>query len=141
MADTRLNFGEVVVLEVKTQNVLLPALYPNAPKTVVYRGILHRRASYDGEGMIRLQCKEHPHVRVIALKNIIKMNRQPFIFTPPKTLSVVKQEITKVEVEGSKGKKYTITIYPTGKLYCSCPGFGFRSQCRHTDDYMKEHGK
>ena len=28
--------------------------------------------------------------------------------------------------------EYTVTRYPNGKRYCTCKGFKFRKQCKHT---------
>jgi hypothetical protein len=36
------------------------------------------------------------------------------------------------KVAGSKGSEYTVTDY-LGQLSCSCPGFKFRSECKHTE--------
>ena len=34
-------------------------------------------------------------------------------------------------VAGSKGAVYTVTILPTGKRSCTCPGYNFRRTCKH----------
>lgn len=36
------------------------------------------------------------------------------------------------KVMGSNGNAYTVTE-SNGRLRCSCPGFGFRSKCKHTE--------
>ena len=41
------------------------------------------------------------------------------------------------EVEGSKGKKYTVTRLQTG-WSCTCPGFQFRKSCKHVVEMSKE---
>ena len=35
-----------------------------------------------------------------------------------------------IEVQGSKGKTYIVTISPSSKS-CNCPGFSFRKSCKH----------
>ena len=35
------------------------------------------------------------------------------------------------KVEGSNGNQYTVTKL-AGRLHCSCPGFVFRKDCKHT---------
>jgi hypothetical protein len=40
-----------------------------------------------------------------------------------------------VEVSGSKGNTYYVTI-SGGKKTCSCPGFGFRRECKHVREVM-----
>lgn len=39
-------------------------------------------------------------------------------------------------VEGSKGNKYTVTRNKQG-WKCTCPGFGFRGQCKHVTELNK----
>jgi len=38
-----------------------------------------------------------------------------------------------IEVEGSKGNKYYLSK-PDGVWVCTCPGFVFRGNCRHTKE-------
>ena len=42
-----------------------------------------------------------------------------------------KKQIQKIEVSGSKGNTYTVSIYPNGAKYCNCKGFKFRKTCKH----------
>jgi len=37
------------------------------------------------------------------------------------------------QIKGSKGDEYTVTEDATGQRTCSCTGFKFRGQCRHTN--------
>ena len=39
-------------------------------------------------------------------------------------------------VEGSKGKSYDVVMHNDG-FECSCPGFGFRSQCKHINGIVE----
>lgn len=39
-------------------------------------------------------------------------------------------------VDGSKGNKYTVTR-SKAKWTCTCPGFGFRGQCKHISELSK----
>lgn len=39
-------------------------------------------------------------------------------------------EIRVVEVPGSKGSVYSVTITPMGRT-CNCPGYSYRRSCRH----------
>lgn len=41
-----------------------------------------------------------------------------------------------ITVEGSNGKKYFLTKVG-GKYVCSCPGYQFRRQCKHSQEYNK----
>lgn len=38
------------------------------------------------------------------------------------------------EVVGSKGDKYTLTVFPDGEVRCTCPGFTYRGKCRHASE-------
>ena len=49
----------------------------------------------------------------------------------PKVAEVVPDGFVKI-VLGSKGERYTITEV-SGIRQCSCPGFKFRSKCRHAE--------
>ena len=48
----------------------------------------------------------------------------------PKSVPQVKVETR--TVTGSKGNSYVITRGPSGKWSCTCPGYGFRKFCKHT---------
>ena len=49
------------------------------------------------------------------------------------TQSTVDNSVKTWEVDGSKpGVKYTVTKRGN-KVTCSCPGFGFRKACKHTE--------
>jgi hypothetical protein len=49
----------------------------------------------------------------------------------PKAVEVIPDGFVKI-VLGSKGERYTITEV-SGIRQCSCPGFKFRSKCRHIE--------
>ena len=42
----------------------------------------------------------------------------------------VSQEIKVVDIAGSKGNTYQVTITPTGRS-CTCSGYEFRKSCKH----------
>lgn len=48
----------------------------------------------------------------------------------------VKTDTQVFVVEGSKGNKYTVTKNKQG-WKCTCPGFGFRGQCKHVSELSK----
>lgn len=134
MAITPLNYGQDVVVEIRIQNNLLPALYPNAKKTEVIRGTLQKSASYDGRDTIRVVSTgdRFGTVHVIPKKRIVTMNGRPFWYTPTpvKKFSGEKRTVT---VKGSTGADHHITIYPDGHMTCDCVGFGYRRKCGHID--------
>jgi hypothetical protein len=49
----------------------------------------------------------------------------------PKATETIHDGFVKI-VMGSKGERYTITEF-SGIRQCSCPGFKFRSKCRHIE--------
>lgn len=66
-------------------------------------------------------------VRFLAPDAIVSMD--DVAVTAPKPVT----DTRVVQVEGSKGQTYTVTISPQGKS-CTCPGFGFRKSCKHVLD-------
>jgi hypothetical protein len=40
-------------------------------------------------------------------------------------------------VDGSKGARYTVSL-DSGRWSCTCPGHGFRGQCRHVTEKQAE---
>jgi len=54
-------------------------------------------------------------------RKFVKLKRVPDPITDP--------TIQTVEVKGSKGNVYTVTLGDIPK--CSCPGFTFRGNCKH----------
>lgn len=69
--------------------------------------------------------KEFPF-RVIQRERIVEVNDLPVSYAEPKQ----EQRIEKI-VQGSKGNTYIVTK-EAGKITCTCPGFTFRSNCKHT---------
>lgn len=47
--------------------------------------------------------------------------------TPPHTLP------TSWDVEGSRGKSYTVKLLNEGFYTCTCPGYTFRRRCKHIE--------
>lgn len=45
----------------------------------------------------------------------------------------IKPSASTIEVEGSNGKKYSVSKVGS-RWTCSCPGFQFRSKCKHADE-------
>ena len=51
-------------------------------------------------------------------------------------LKEIKTDVETFIVDGSKGKQYTVTRDSKG-WKCTCPGFQFRSQCKHVTELSK----
>ena len=61
--------------------------------------------------------------RVIEIKRIHAINDElagPFVST-----------IREVNVKGSKGNQYTVTVDNDIAVSCTCPGYTFRGKCKH----------
>lgn len=39
-----------------------------------------------------------------------------------------------IEVNGSKGEIYTVSLYKNGGVSCTCLGFKFRRNCKHSEN-------
>ena len=69
--------------------------------------------------------KEFPF-RVLQLERIVEVDDLPVSYAEPKK----EQRLEKI-VQGSKGNTYIVTK-DAGKITCTCPGFTFRGNCKHT---------
>lgn len=132
MANPSFVVGEHVDILCSYKSNLLPSIFPDAPKTVVYSGKVLNRANYDDQESIRIFTGDkRMMVRVIPLKDVISVNGVPFTFTPRPRVQTTSTKV--VDVVGSKGDVYKVTIYPSGKMTCTCSGFGFRQKCSHIE--------
>ncbi len=91
----------------------------------VYNGDIVSSAKYDPPNSLRMSTdiRDFPF-RVIMMKNVVKVNNDPFIFTETKSETRTAQ--------GSNGNIYTIKTV-AGTTTCSCPGFQFRGTCKHVN--------
>lgn len=121
--------GEEVTLEVKNNTVLLPSLFPNLPKTRVYAGKVLARESSDEADCVRITGDKNWPIRAVAFCNILKVNGKKFTYK--ETKKAEKPKARTVEVAGSKGNVYTVTIKANGSRSCTCVGFGFNHKCKH----------
>jgi hypothetical protein len=141
MADTNIVKGDTVTVEMRQRNIRLPALGHNVPDTVTYTGVVQASADYDETDSVRITGDGNMPVRVLAFKHIVSWNGEPFKFKAstkaPKKGKTEKPEVKTVAVTGSKGDTYTLTIYPDGRMTCSCKGFGFKGKCSHIDKYKE----
>lgn len=136
MADTKITRDEEVTIEVEHRSPMLVAVFGEQPKTLIYKGKVVGSADYDPKDSIRITGDHQMPIRVITKAKIVNYNGKPFKYTP--TLDPKKPAPPKtVQVEGSKGKTYTLTIKEDGSKSCSCPGFGFRGSCKHIDNYKE----
>lgn len=144
MADTKIVKGETVTIELRQQNIRLPALGHNVPDMVTYTGVVEASADYDETDSVRITGDGNMPIRVLAFKHIVTWNGEPFKYKASikalKKGKNEKPEVKTVEVKGSKGDTYTLTINPDGRMTCNCKGFGFKGKCSHIDKYKAENG-
>mgnify|MGYP007060056130 CR=1 FL=1 len=145
MADTKIVKGETATVEVRFPSIRLASLGHETAETITYTGVVEGRADYDDLDSVRITGSGEMPVRVIAFRHIVNWNGKPFKYTqsiiePKKGKKKEKPEVQTVEVTGSKGDKYTLTINPEGGITCTCKGFGFKGKCSHIDKYKADHG-
>jgi len=84
---------------------------------------------YDKPNTFRVKATDSVHIqeRVIPLKSvsILIVDGQQYIDDG------TSNELITVKVDGSKGRKYTVTIMGGNPIECDCTGFKFRRTCRH----------
>jgi hypothetical protein len=115
------------VMRVVVRNSLkerFPA-YSNMPSTYEYEGELVATPKWVDYPAIALSTgtKKFPF-RLIAHSDIISMDGENVKLNVPKETKKV------IQVTGSKGDVYTVTIDGTHKT-CTCQAFMFRRSCRH----------
>ncbi len=127
-----LNVGDVIT--VKTRNPLYHARdrYANGyvgPEYNEYTGTVVHQKWY-GDDQIGLTT-DMPHfpIRVLNRANIVEVMGAKFDYAPVKSSREV------ITVQGSKGNPYTV-IKENGKATCTCPGYGFRKTCKHTQEVL-----
>jgi hypothetical protein len=97
------------------------------PKHLIYEGEPTLVPSWAAKGSIALTTGNPNYpVRLIDATMLVSIDDGEVIVHQPK----VEPEVRTVTVDGSKGKKYVVTITPHGKS-CTCQGFSFRHNCRH----------
>lgn len=83
------------------------------------------KCKWAGDHELAIVTADSVGLRIIQRRHIREIDGQPYEYI--EGLDAVKDRV--VEVQGSKGKTYTVTL---GKnRSCTCPGFTFRGSCRH----------
>lgn len=104
---------------------------PKSPETATYEGIVKRSDSWmrADEFNMTTGLKNFP-VRTISLSNVISINGMKFNELP-------KDDTRIVNVKGSKGDIYKVTVRNGVGQSCTCTGFGFRKRCSHLSQVSK----
>lgn len=66
-------------------------------------------------------------IRVLSKANIVEVSGAKVEYVPV----VTEREV--ITVQGSKGNTYIVTK-ESGKVSCTCAGFGFRKTCKHVTE-------
>jgi hypothetical protein len=116
---------------IRVQNILWDKRHLYAQGVVtqefnVYSGtvIRHKWFAEDEIGLTTSN-PEFPFRRIRKAR-IVEVNDLPVSYAEPKA----SERIERI-VQGSKGNTYTV-VKEGGKITCTCPGFTFRSNCKHT---------
>jgi hypothetical protein len=99
----------------------------NGPEFTEYTGtVVHEKWYGDDKIGLTTDVRGYP-VRVLSRHNIVEVSGAKFEYVPVKS---ARETIT---VQGSKGNTYIVTK-ENGKATCTCPGYGFRKTCKHTQE-------
>lgn len=124
-----LEAGKQVTIKVKNMMWDKRHLYASGVVTReynIYSGtVVHQKWFKSNEVGLTTGQKEFPF-RVIQRERIVEVNDLPVSYAEPKQ----EQRFEKI-VQGSKGNTYIVTK-EAGKITCTCPGFTFRGNCKHT---------
>lgn len=107
------------------------------PKTNTYTGELvdapkwHPNAVCITTGDLSFPVRTIDRDRVLSITGAV---------LPPvkSTKKTAKNKTKTFSVEGSKGKKYTVTL-DGNQASCTCPGFQFRKTCKHVTEILKSY--
>lgn len=127
---TGVQVGEEVTIRVRNLSPMHRDLFPNNPVEVDYSGIVVRREEWDPKDAVRITGDSFMPIRVISKSLMVSINGVP-VAQPDNKPATVPIEVVHI-VEGSKGKKYSVTVTPDGSASCTCTGYGFRGYCKHS---------
>jgi len=126
--------GSFVRVEVNNLSAMLknPIFCDVIPKTIIYEGQVVALDKFDPKDSFNLTTGNHSFpIRNIAIRNVVNIE---VIQQNDKQSSSVQT----IEVVGTKGNKYTITI-DRDKITCTCPVFQFKKQqCKHIKKFLGE---
>ena len=94
----------------------------------VYSGTVVRYKWFDADEIGLTTGNPDFPFRRIRKERIVEVNDLPVSYAEPK----VSERVERI-VQGSKGNTYTV-VKEGSKITCTCPGFKFRSSCKHTQE-------
>lgn len=118
------------VVKVRTRYSQGPSMIPPGPAFRLFEGKILPSYKWLTDREFCLSGDVDWPIRVISMDFIedIEMVSGEF--------KEVKTNVESFVVEGSKGNKYVVTRTKSG-WKCTCPGFGFRGQCKHVTELSK----
>ena len=121
---------------IRVQNILWDKRHLYAQGVVtqefnVYTGTVIRHKWFDADEIGLTTGNPEFPFRRIRKARIVEVNDLPvsYVESPTPTTS---ERIERI-VQGSKGNSYTV-VKEGSKITCTCPGFTFRSNCKHTQE-------
>ncbi len=121
--------GQEVTIRVK--NILWEKRHLYAPGVVtqefnIYTGTIMRQKWFSADEIGITTGDPGFPFRRINRDRIVEVNDLPVSYEKPKAVERVEKT-----VQGSKGNTYTV-VKDAGRITCTCPGFTFRGNCKHT---------
>lgn len=130
MYDTKPNIGAFVRVTTRHKESYLYAEKPYRDTTYCGKTIKSPYSISQEEFAMEDKSMPYGH-RILNLRTIVNIELVSGTVTK---LNIAKQsKIITIEVDGSNGKKYKVTN-KTGNWTCTCAGFQFRRQCKHTQN-------
>lgn len=130
MYDIKPNIGAFVRVTTRHKESYL--FSNNEFRETTYYGKIIKAPYNISEEEFAMEDKTMPYKhRIFNLRKIV--NIELVSGTVTKVNFAKQSKVISIEVDGSNGKKYTVTN-KSGNWTCTCPGFQFRRQCKHTQN-------
>lgn len=136
-----LKAGEFV--KIKVENVMYPyrdryANYMHIPEFHFFEGnVVYEKWFRTNEIGLTTNQKHFP-MRVIQKERIVEVNGEESKFVSQSLQAEQDSERRRITIKGSKGTLYQVEVGGKERPRCSCPGYQFRSHCRHITEATAE---
>jgi hypothetical protein len=98
---------------------------------IIFQSIVENKKYIVGENKGWIPYDEETYLKIMKAWEEVKTSQ--LIKNEP-----IQEEIFEVVSNSDPSKKYTITKHRSGKLSCTCAGYGFRRKCKHIDSFMNK---
>ena len=113
------------MIKLVVKNTYVPGkMFTYMPGTEVFVGELLANPAHIPDNFVTISGDGFIPYRIIKKSDIVQIDDTQVEFEDVTPSSQVRL------VQGSKGNIYTVTN-SAGKWSCTCPGFGFRRECKH----------